>query len=134
MKKLMFVCLLIAFSMVAAACGGGSAAVTLDVEMKEFVFEPDTLSVPAGAEVTLNLTNSGALDHNFIVMKQGVEVSEVWSEAEAGNIFFKQTQTTAGSSATATFTAPSEAGEYQILCSVPGHLEQGMVATLTVTP
>ena len=31
-----------------------------------------------------------------------------------------------------TFTAPSEAGTYKVVCGTPAHLELGMAATLVV--
>ena len=51
-----------------AACGGqASAPVTYDVEMSEYVFSPDLLEVKVGQEVTLNLINSGAVEHELMI-------------------------------------------------------------------
>jgi uncharacterized cupredoxin-like copper-binding protein len=33
---------------------------------------------------------------------------------------------------TFTFRAPAEAGDYQIVCGIPGHFQAGMIAKLTV--
>ena len=52
---------LLLLSQVLAACGGGGEPVTtVDIDMTEQKFTPDVFTVPAGAEITLNLTNSGA--------------------------------------------------------------------------
>lgn len=62
-----------------AACSGSSAGaggattkpaagpVTVKVVLKDNLFEPATLSVPVGAEVTLELENQGAALHNLVV-------------------------------------------------------------------
>jgi uncharacterized cupredoxin-like copper-binding protein len=47
------------------------------------------------------------------------------------NVYWEE-EVDAGESATFTFTAPEEPGEYQIICAIPGHLEAGMQGTLTV--
>jgi uncharacterized cupredoxin-like copper-binding protein len=38
-----------------------------------------------------------------------------------------------GQSQDFTFTAPATAGEYQVICDVPGHMEANMVGKMTVT-
>ncbi|KAA3644099.1 MAG: hypothetical protein DWQ07_18480 [Chloroflexi bacterium] len=49
-------------------------------------------------------------------------------------VFFEMHAVAAGESTTQTFTAPNEAGDYIIFCSLPGHAEAGLVGTLTVQP
>ncbi len=121
------------FALALAACGGGSQSVDVTVKMSEFLFDPDGIEVPAGAQVNLTLDNStGTLEHNFLVMNQGVQVSDTFTDADQGNVYFEQLATPAGDTAQATFTAPAEPGVYQFLCSVAGHLTQGMEGTLTV--
>ena len=132
-KRITLLAALLVAALVAAGCAGGSGPTEVTVNMEEFAFVPDQFSVPAGSEVNLTLTNTGALEHNFIVMNAGSEVEGTWAEADAANAFFTQNQTLAGETVTVTFTAPNEPGEYQFLCSVPAHLEQGMAGTLTVT-
>ena len=38
----------------------------------------------------------------------------------------------AGKTKSDTFTAPTEPGEYAVVCGIPGHIEKGMTATLIV--
>ncbi len=127
----------LAVVLVLAACGGsgggsgsgGSTNVT--VTMKEFAFDPANVTVPAGAKVSLTLTNNGSVQHTWVVMKQGTKVSGSFTDADKANIYFSQA-VDPGKTVTATFTAPSQAGDYQIVCDVPGHFEAGMQGTLTV--
>jgi uncharacterized cupredoxin-like copper-binding protein len=133
MSKKIFL-LTILMAALAAGCGGGGP-VEVTVTLTDFAFEPASFSAPAGAEVSLTIQNNGALEHNFLVMNAGAEVADAWNESEdAANVLFQQTNTAAGTSVTATFTAPTTPGDYQFLCSVPAHFEQGMHGTMTVTP
>ncbi len=101
--------------------------------MREFSFSPDNISVPAGAEVTLNVKNLGALDHNFHIMLIGSEINEKWEEEDEASAFLNLEILGGGGARTVTFTAPTTPGTYQFVCSVPGHFQQGMVGTMTVT-
>lgn len=60
---------------VLAGCGGGEggAGGTQTITMSEFAFEPDSISIPAGEEVTLEFVNDGATTHEFLA---GREVTE----------------------------------------------------------
>ena len=111
--------------------GCGPKKVTFDVDMKEYSFTPSTLEVPAGAEVTINLENTGTLEHDMVIMVAGKEATAPFNEDDQANIFW-QHKLDMGASESVTFTAPTEAGEYQIVCGIPAHLEQGMVGTLIV--
>lgn len=131
--------LLIVFALlgifVLAACGGSAtpAPANLSVDMKEFSFTPSNYSVPAGGDVNLTLTNSGALEHDWVVMNLGTQASGPFDENDEANVYYEQ-ELPGGQSGTFTFTAPQEPGEYQVVCGVAGHLEAGMVGTLTVEP
>ena len=121
-----------------AACGGGAPAeetvetVTLDVIGDDsFNFEPANYTVPAGAEVTVNFENVGTLEHSWVLVSERVEPTEATAEdalagASSGTI-------AGGESTTFTFAAPP-AGEYTVVCTIPGHAAGGMVTSLTSTP
>ena len=158
------------------ACGGGNdqssetaeasekpSTDTIEVTMKDFAYEPDTLTVPAGQNVTLAFTNTGTAEHYFVVgdtiasskdgfeqnLLSGVSIEkskqteghdeddeEEHEEEEGGheNVF----ELPPGGSGTMTFTLPPEkAGSYTIACfeTTGGkkHYEMGMEGTLTVT-
>ncbi len=113
-----------------AACGGPKTA-ELAMSMSEFSFSPASATVPAGAEVTLTVTNSGTIEHNWVLLDAGYQASAPFDATDQAYVV-TETKVPAGEVQTFTFTAPSKAGSYQIVCSVPGHLEAGMKATLTV--
>lgn len=131
MKKgwLFTVLLVLPLIIILTACG--PQKVTLNVDMKEYRFDPDVLEVPAGAEVTVNLSNSGTLEHEMVIMVLGKQATAPFDDDDEPNIYWEH-ELEAGQSAVVSFTAPSEAGEYQIVCGIPAHLEQGMVGKLIV--
>ena len=135
MKKHWF----IAFALVAmlslglAACGGPQA-VDRTVTLREFEFDPATITVPAGADVNLTLINDGTVEHEFVVIDQGVEMTAPVDEdaLDASNNVYWEQELQPGTQETYDFPAPDEPGEYQVICAIAGHLEAGMEATLVV--
>jgi uncharacterized cupredoxin-like copper-binding protein len=65
-------------------------------------------------------------------MVLGKDATLPFDTDDENNVFWK-TELDRGESATVTFTAPGEPGGYEVVCSTPGHLEQGMQARLIVT-
>ncbi len=104
------------------------AAVAITAEATEFEFSPDAWEVPTGSTVTLTLENQGTIEHTFAVIAEGGRVS---SADELGDVA-PVARAEAGETTEAGFTAPSEPGTFQVVCTIPGHLEAGMEATLTV--
>jgi uncharacterized cupredoxin-like copper-binding protein len=132
MKKfLVLVAIAFVLFLVLAACGGAGPSTNLSVDMMEFMFNPANFTVPAGQEITLELSNNGAVVHDFIIMKLGAEVSQDFGEDDEPNIYWKA-ELGPGASNTYTFAAPSQPGEYQVVCGIPGHYLAGMVAKLIV--
>jgi uncharacterized cupredoxin-like copper-binding protein len=129
-QSILLISILAVTMFILSACG--SKGTKLNVEMTDFKFIPDTFTVPAGATVSLALKNSGALEHSFVIMKAGTQASVPFSQQDQANIYF-QVKVEAGQNTTTSFTAPSTPGTYEVVCDIPGHLEQGMKATLTVT-
>jgi uncharacterized cupredoxin-like copper-binding protein len=133
MKKifLLFAVVLCA-SLALAGCGGGSGpSTTINVTMTDFQYSPNSFTVPAGQTITLNATNNGAVVHSFVVMKLGTTAVAPFDDANTQNVFW-QTEIQPGGSVNVTFTAPSDPGEYEVVCKTPGHLEAGMKAKLIV--
>jgi len=96
-----------------AATPAAAAAQPVAVDLLDIAFKPTTLSIAANSDVTVNLTNSGKLPHNFRIDALGIDVDLA-----------------AGANGTASINAP--AGTYEYYCDEPGHKEAGMVGTLTV--
>ena len=122
----------VSISLALASCGGSSApTTTIDVTMTDFQFSPSAFTVPAGEQITLKSTNSGAVIHNFIIMNLGYNVGNEFDEEDLENVYWKLEIAPGGGTET-NFTAPGEPGEYEIVCSTPGHVQAGMLGTLNV--
>jgi len=106
----------IAFALTLGDDGGSGTAEasTLEVAVREFVIDGQ-LTAPAG-DVTLNITNNGAAEHNIVTSELGLRSPDVGS----GGV----TQLGLG-----TLTP----GTYELFCDIAGHREAGMETTLTVT-
>jgi outer membrane protein assembly factor BamB len=95
----------------AAAESGSEMTVTaIDIEFVE-----TELSIPADTDVVVTVKNDGALQHDFVIAELNIQSPLLNS----------------GESAQVTINAP--AGEYEYICSVPGHAQAGMIGILTVS-
>jgi len=93
--------------------GGSRPAGALEVSMVEMAFVPDDLHASPGQEV--EVINDGAVRHSLLVvgLGKGVEL---------------------GPGQRQSFTLPEgTTGTYRVVCDIPGHIEAGMVATLTIS-
>ena len=132
MKKLFkIIVFALSVSLALTACGKSNAA-TINVTITDFAYSPTTFTVPAGAQVTINATNNGSAEHEFAIMKKGTSVTPPFGDKDEGNIFWELDEIGPGTAKSATFTAPTEPGEYEVVCGLPGHIEKGMTATLIV--
>lgn len=96
--------------------GGGGAPVateTVDVTLGDLFVEPSSLTMPAGATLTLNVTNDGAMPHDLKV--GGTDGTAMLDPGQSETI-------TIGP-----FDSSVEAW-----CTVPGHREGGMNMLITV--
>ena len=112
-----------------SACGPKRVEVL--VNAYNFAFQPDTIEVPAGAEVTLTLVNRGNAEHVWLILDQDHELTLPYDEDDSEHVLAR-TIADVGGRETLTFTAPAKKGEYTIVCSLPGHAEAGMIGTLIV--
>ena len=128
MRKVLVVAMFV-LALTLTACA--SNQVTLNVTATDQGYDSSTYTVPAGAEVTVNMTNNGALAHVFDILKLGEHVTAPYGEKDKDKILWELV-VLAGTSKSDTFTAPTEPGEYDIICRVPGHMQLGMTATLIV--
>lgn len=133
MNKIVFF-LVLAFLPFLGACGGGGPSTAVHVTMTDFAFTPNTFTVPAGAQIAFTAENNGAVKHDFVIMKLGYQVNMQFTNADQANVYWQKLYIDAGGSVTDSFTAPSEPGEYQIVCGIAGHFQAGMVGRLIVVP
>jgi plastocyanin len=100
-----------------AADTGGAAQ---SVSMIDYGFEPADATAASGD--TIELTNDGDLPHNYTIVEGdptggGAEVAAS-DDIEAGG--------------SGSLTVDAEPGDYGVLCTIPGHAEQGMVGSIKV--
>lgn len=98
----------------ATSTSGDSAVNTFDVSTVDIAFDPKELTIPAGTDVTIKVTNKGLLQHDFS-MDDPKAASKLLNGGESDSV-----------------TINLKSGEYQYYCSVPGHKEAGMVGKLIV--
>jgi uncharacterized cupredoxin-like copper-binding protein len=94
------------------ASGGGATEV--DLKTVDLEFEPSEFTIAANTDVTITITNDGALEHDFAVDDLGVQ-SDLLAAGD-----------------TTTVTINAAPGTYEFHCTVPGHAQAGMVGTVTV--
>lgn len=130
MKKLTSF-LILPLILLLAACQSRGPSTKLNVEMTDFAFTPNHFIVPAGEEITVNIAHNGIVVHDFIIMNPGATAGDTFDEKDMPNVY-KFVEVPPGHSQSFSFIAPSEPGDYQVVCGIAGHLESGMTATLTV--
>jgi plastocyanin len=88
---------------------------TIEVEGGSYYFEPDNIQVEQGEPIEFTLVNEGGF-HDMVI-----------PELDAGTDRINGGDT---ESFTVTF---EETGEYEFICSVGTHAQQGMAGTITVS-
>jgi len=119
-----------AIALLVAGCGGGgradqaagptpstgspaAAGPVLTVTGDVYSFTPKALKASAG-KTRIRFTNKGYMEHDFVIKALGVKL-----HAKPGK--------------TAEATVTLKPGTYPSVCTVPGHLQNGMQGTLTVS-
>lgn len=145
------IAIVLAVPLVAWACGdddgdngdgtGDNATVTVVAENTKFA--PGEIAVNSGQEVTLDLENRDAFEHDLQVDGLGVEVIEGGTDrpehggedpegAQHGSDAGVLAVHTGGDETDSITFMASTPGTYEFYCTIPGHKESGMVGTLTV--
>jgi plastocyanin len=133
MKRILMIAAVL-LSLVLASCGGGGGASTnIDVKMTDFQFQPSQFTVPAGQEITFTSSNNGAVVHNFVIMKLGTSAGPMFDEEDVPNVYW-EVELPPGAETTTSFTAPTEPGDYEVVCKTEGHIASGMTGKLIVVP
>lgn len=132
MKRIL-IFLTLTLSLLLTSCGGASksGSTKLDVTLTDFQFSPNQFTVPAGKEISLNISNTGAVVHNFVIMKKGQSAGTEFTNVDEANVYW-QVELAPGGSTQTSFTAPSDPGDYEVVCKTPGHLQAGMTAKMIV--
>jgi uncharacterized cupredoxin-like copper-binding protein len=115
----------------AAASPSGT---TITATLTEFVIALSATSAPAGV-VTFNVTNSGTMIHEFVILKTDILAKDlpVVDHAVVEDDYSpvgEVPETDPGKSGT--FSATLAAGHYAIICNIADHVAAGMVIDFTV--
>lgn len=124
MRRLQRQVLYVTALLLATGCAGGQKKAqevppgVVQVSEKEFSIAPSPSTVSAG-RITFRVKNDGSIEHNFVVFSS--DKSKKLAEVDA--IKPGQSQELA---------VQLQAGEYRLVCTVPGHEEAGMHTTIRV--
>lgn len=148
-------------ALVAAGCASGPEKVEYSIEMSDFAYNPNSLEFKVGQEVTLHLTNSGALKHELmagrnVITEDGVatgfeedmfaytdptvttseEPDHDASHDHAGGQFMVTVPQNSGTADVTFLVTEDMVGEWEMGCFLDSgtHFQQGMIGTITVSP
>ncbi|MBI3417113.1 MAG: c-type cytochrome [Verrucomicrobia bacterium] len=116
--------------------------------LEQMLYDKTLLVVEAGKPVEIILVNDDSMPHNLVITLPGA-VEEIGNVAEkmplepdaqgrlyvpaSPKILYATKMVDVGQRAKLAFTAPSEPGDYQYVCTFPGHWRR-MLGTLAVVP
>ncbi len=110
------------------------------VAMTDYAFNPTKIRVKQGETIRLVVANGGKVLHDITTLEFQGDAEAAGSVAHEGSTAHGHDDTPAfhvaaesGGTAELLFVA-DEVGEFDLFCSVPGHKELGMTATLIVEP
>ncbi len=115
---------------------------------EQMLFDKSLIVVEAGKPVQLILINEDAMPHNLVIVAPGA-LEEIGEAAEkmapdpdaqgrihvpiSTKVLYATKMAEPGQQVKLSFTAPTEPGDYQYVCTFPGHWRR-MVGTLAVVP
>jgi uncharacterized cupredoxin-like copper-binding protein len=111
------VALLVLSAVLFLAYSGPSAPLPVGLIAKEFMFDPKDVVVGSG-EIAFVVKNQGEIEHNLVLEAPGGKTVTQIAIMEPGQ--------------TMKVTVSLPAGVYTLYCSLPGHRDAGMAATLRV--
>jgi copper(I)-binding protein len=129
---------LVGLVMLATACSGASptppSGSAITATLKEYSIELSASTAAPGA-VTFTVTNSGSMIHEFVVLKTDIQAADLPLTNDAVT---ESDYTSMGevadlqAGASGTLNATLAAGQYVMICNLPGHVREGMAVDFTV--
>ena len=118
-------------TVVAGGVDSASAPARVEIRIQYSRFQPPTISVPLGRQVTFVLRNDDPIEHEWIVGDE--EVHQLHRTGTEAHHASRPTEISIPAlwtrETTITFNEPAT---WQFVCHLPGHEAYGMVGTLTV--
>ncbi|NIJ51648.1 PVC-type heme-binding CxxCH protein [Dyadobacter arcticus] len=120
--------------------------IELKVEKEIMQFDKKLITVKAGQKAVINLENPDGMQHNLLIIKPGTlqkvgkAADEMLSDPKAAEkqyvpkipeVLYSTKLVNSGETITLEFTVPTEPGDYQYVCTFPGHW-RGMNGILRV--
>ncbi len=125
-------------SLLFAACAANKPPATVvDVGMQGMAFTQKVVAVKSGEPVRFNVKNSDATTHDFTVEKipadaiKATDASSSGHDMKAMGAYALHVAVDAGKTGQLDFR-PTQPGDYEFFCTVPGHREAGMHGTIHV--
>lgn len=146
-RRLLVVVALVVLSVIATAAE--ARTVTL-VGQNDLRYSKSDITAEPGEQLTVKLVNkshlpASAMSHNWVLLKAGTDADafDQAAQSAAGNGYFPKKKAgqaiahtgmvAGGHSDSVTFTVPEQPGDYEYICTFPGHFGAGMKGTLTVS-
>lgn len=136
MKKYLFV-IPVFISLVFIACS--SQPTTVSVTLTEFGIQSSLTEFEAGKTYTFSITNTGALNHEFVLLPAGMpampmEGHDMGHDMAGALLHVGEDQLTPGASVTVEYVFDQAAGtgDLEFACHLPGHYEAGMFTPIVV--
>ena len=107
---------------------------TIEMSATDIRFTPKTVAVKVGETVKFQVTNSGKLDHEFLLGDVGGQVEHDKEMLTMGSMkmaHINGVSIAPGKTASLIWTF-TKSGSLQYACHVPGHYLAGMVGQLTI--
>lgn len=130
-KHLLIIILIIFITVDISACSSvyDEATTSPTITLNDINFDPEKVIFPANENITITLINNGTMEHKWALMAKPVE--SPFDASDEANIFFA-IEVEAGEITTATFYSPAAAGEYEMVCAIPGHHEGDLFGKVIV--
>lgn len=95
--------------------GGAGKTQAVTVKAAGMKFDPTVIATTPGTKLTITFNNTDTVEHNLTIPQLNAKMPNV----------------PAGKSQTLDVTV-TRAGEFDVICTVPGHRESGMLGKLSV--
>jgi len=117
------------------AAADWDSAIEVTIELSEFAFAPKDLTLVAGQPYVLKVSNVGTVKHEFTAGEFFRTVATRKAETAESEVkvpYFTEIEVFAGK-AVEIYLIPLVPGTYELVCEIEGHLEAGMLGSITVT-